>query len=98
MHTEKEASEKWCPMVRGSYSVPATEAHHGLCGNRDVNGGSIPNCNCIASRCMMWDWGGIRMPDGSHNTSAKAAGAAEFGQLNPSEQAIGDCARKRPAR
>jgi hypothetical protein len=55
--TEEEAKKRWCPMVRGSWSVASTmsyPAEHGVAGNRDVNGSEIPNTCCIASGCMMW--------------------------------------------
>ena len=39
--TEKEASEKWCPLDKGSYS------------DRNIGG---PQPSCIGSACMAWQW------------------------------------------
>lgn len=49
--TEKEAREKWCPLVRSMH------AEFGLSWNRSADPvATAKYCNCIASDCMMWRW------------------------------------------
>ena len=48
--TEKEAKEKWCPMVRITV-LPDTRA--GMSNRGETKKGSAA---CIASNCMMWRW------------------------------------------
>lgn len=44
MHTEEQAQDLWCPLVR-SYEL------------QGAHGGTDGWCNCIASKCAMWRWG-----------------------------------------
>jgi hypothetical protein len=63
--TVKEATGKWCPMVRGArhetYSTGGdSKPVHTIVGgcNTDMLGGTrIPaSCRCIADKCAMWRW------------------------------------------
>jgi hypothetical protein len=60
MLTEKEAREKWCPMVRYSSGTGDDAA------NRfGVTSPAV--CRCIASDCMMWRWDEENIPFGDDN-------------------------------
>ena len=95
MPTEAEAREKWCPHARILVHVELGASV--VFGTVNIWGDDDTRTPCIASECMMWEWVGIRNADGSHDKSQAAAEAAEFGQLNPDEAALGDCGRKRRA-
>jgi len=60
MQTEKEAREKWCPMVRISAPADAEGRHATNRGVLLYDGDVI--C-CIAAKCALWVRGGIRLPD-----------------------------------
>lgn len=64
MLTEKEAREKWCPMVRiarrenTDFGGTGTEVVVGGCNTDALGGIRVPaSCRCIASDCAMWRWG-----------------------------------------
>jgi hypothetical protein len=67
MHTEDEARELWCPMVR--YERESAEPSFNRCrGNDGVHNNPPDPCRCIASQCAMWRW---------HQTEAKYRGAGD---------------------
>lgn len=61
-HTEEQARKKWCPFVQ------CLALGDKIGTNRPVGKGTY----CIASDCMMWEWGQRRAlganPDGSAKT------------------------------
>ena len=68
MDSEEEAQGKWCPMVRlagFADSQAAGTSWNRLPGDTEER----PSSTCIASRCMMWRWGGARANDPSKVTS-----------------------------
>lgn len=54
MHTEKQASELWCPMVR-SFADNVAGDNVYMTGNGDVVR-SPEYARCISSQCAMWRW------------------------------------------
>ena len=62
MHTEEQASEKWCPMVRMSATDNPCEGNHAANRTSDCRILGL----CIASDCMAWRWGkdAWQRPDG----------------------------------
>ncbi len=56
MHTEKQAAETWCPMVRHA-SDDGDMASINRYGHDDESD-SPEFARCIAGRCAMWRWTG----------------------------------------
>ena len=56
MHTEEQASEKWCPMVRTSAYYNSDLETPDDCDNRGNVNLTTQSCNCIGSSCMLWNW------------------------------------------
>ena len=55
MMTEKEASERWCPMVRVVIGPDTESWQENMFDNRgDVV--TVNGLRCIGSRCMAWRW------------------------------------------
>lgn len=60
--TEKEAAEKWCPMVRIARRETFEPDSKGIaivagCNTDALGGLRVPaSCRCIGSQCMMWTW------------------------------------------
>lgn len=52
MHTENEAKNKWCPMVRNGDGYTFKNES----GEQSQQSFSNVDAKCIASRCMMWRW------------------------------------------
>jgi hypothetical protein len=52
--TEKEATQKWCPHAR------VQSMHCEAVVNRPRHakhiGSVIPQCACLGSKCMAWEW------------------------------------------
>ena len=48
MYSEKEAKQKWCPMMRSSATSSKISTN--------IEKDSTWNVNCKASECMMWRW------------------------------------------
>lgn len=85
MHTEAQARELWCPMVRMARHEPDDPSlPSGTLGNVRAVGGcnsggpsarSPSSCRCIASQCAMWRW---------YDSAARGAfRAAQFGVPPP---------------
>ena len=90
-HTQKQASELWCPMVRSARHevirretaklgdiVAISEDHYIADGcNTDAIGGTrIPaSCLCIVDKCAMWRW----LPKTHHDGSILHGEAATHG-------------------
>ncbi len=53
MHTEQQATELWCPMVRAANGHMASNCAVNVAA---VEGSSPHWQTCIASRCAMWRW------------------------------------------
>lgn len=51
MHTEEQARELWCPMVRHVVNAETVAA-----GNRFEEGFHANECRCVVSQCAMWRW------------------------------------------
>jgi hypothetical protein len=55
--TEKEAKQRWCPMVRIIMTPQdSTWQNQGLTNRTAFLKDGFPNCCCIGSNCMMWRW------------------------------------------
>lgn len=54
--TEKEAKERWCPMVRYLAIFRAEDGRRETAGsyNRGAQDSALGNAHCVASDCMMW--------------------------------------------
>src|SRR4029079_529187 len=58
-HTEAEARELWCPMVRFVSDNSPDEGS----ANRWTNNDNPGRCRCIASECAFWRWANISGPE-----------------------------------
>lgn len=55
--TEKEAKQRWCPMVRIIMTPQdSTWQNQGLTNRTAFLKDGFPNCCCIGSNCMLWRW------------------------------------------
>jgi hypothetical protein len=68
MMTEREARERWCPMVRMVHEAEDEGSSYNRLKDRESTYSNPLGCNCIASNCMMWRW-----------NSAKTAGYCGLG-------------------
>lgn len=60
MHTENEAKDLWCPLVR--HEGDGGTFNRGWAPHNPLNAATAASqaafvCNCIASRCAAWRWG-----------------------------------------
>ena len=60
MHTESQAKELWCPLVRHEGEA-AGSFNRGWSPSNPLNHAAKPEetsylCNCIGSRCAAWRW------------------------------------------
>jgi len=85
MKTEDEANETQCPYL----TIAA------ILFKANAPDNDMAPVDCIASSCMMWEWGGFQMADGGHSTGKQPASLAAAGLLTPPDLGIGDCGFKR---
>lgn len=97
--TEDEARTKWCPMARIATNIYP----HASAINRGHDSGVPqipPGCQCIASKCAMWQWHwqsydiprGASVPDGWRIKEAITSTAGnEYNRLVPVSAPLGYC-------
>lgn len=54
--TEKDATTKWCPMVRVAPFLPADGGGAVFVDNRGTQPFSASDARCIGTACMAWCW------------------------------------------
>jgi hypothetical protein len=56
-YSEEKAKTLWCPMARETGYVEFRDGEVAPSVNRQPKGDAHAACLCIASACMMWQWG-----------------------------------------
>jgi len=76
MHTETEAKNLWCPLVRhegeSAGSFNRGWAPHNPLNQTPANEEESYLCNCIGSRCMAWRWGRNENQIDSHSPGRRS--------------------------
>lgn len=77
--TEKAMSKKWCPYSRTGAYADFSQTHM-VTTNRDPREDVQESCNCIGSKCAVWEWVDNCVPSVVHHSAGSSYPAEKYTQ------------------